>query len=171
MRDLRILTNWHVQKSMKSRYLKFKIGQFFWITLVSFLTYIGVFSVEVFKGPMVASCVICAALLPRYFYLSGINWGIWEKKDLERTIDFLRDLLICFLIYGTVFLPDWWFTQEMYLFFDEPVLFKLKNYAETDYHTAKELHKRYGFMIVILISTIDNWMISEQTRKIIDSKR
>lgn len=162
--------NHSILLKMKSSFLKFKIGQFFWIALVSFFAYYGTFSVEASKGPMVASIVISTALLPRYLFLSEINWGKWKREDLERSVDLLRDLIICLSIYLIVYLPNWWFTQEIHSFFENPVLFKLKNYVDIDYHTAKEMHKKYGLIVVILISTIDHWMISEQTRKTLDHK-
>ncbi len=162
--------NHFILRKMKSLFLKFKIGQFFWISLVSFLAYYGTFSVQAIKGPMVACFVIFAALVPRYLFLCEVNWGSWEKKDLEKSVDLLRDLIICLLTYVIVYLPDWWFTKEIYSTFDKPVFFKLQNYGDTDYHTVRMLHKRYGLIIVILISTIDHWMVSEQTRKTLHSK-
>lgn len=147
---------------MKSRFFKFKFGQFFWIALVSFFSYYGIFSVGAFSGPLISFCVIGSFLLPRYIYVKSINW---EKGDHKYSVDILRDLLVCIAVYVVVFLPEWWFTKEIYTSFGDPVIFKLKNYADTDYHTTKELHKSYGIIIVALITILDNWMVYEETRK------
>ncbi|MDR7130331.1 putative membrane protein [Algoriphagus sp. 4150] len=151
---------------MRNHFLRFKIGQTVWIALVSFSAYFIVFEVEAFKAPMIAGLVITAFMIPRYLYISSIDWMKWEDKEIERLIDLLRELLLCGAIYLLVYRLEWWFTREHYILFGEPEFFKMKNYDETNYFTAKELHKNYGIIVVVLIAVIDNWIVFTHSRKL-----
>ena len=148
-----------------SRFLTFKVGQFLWISLISFLSFQLSFTMEALRAPLLVGLFVIGICPVRYFYFKSISWEKWPKKDIEKSIDLLRELLIASLIYLVVFIPEWWFTKEIYSLFGDPEIFKMKNYPDTDYHTAKELHKSYGIIVVFLISIIDNWMISEMINK------
>lgn len=146
-------------------FLAFKVGQFLWISLVSFLSFRLMFEMEAQRAPLLVGILVIGICPFRYFYLESISQEKWIRKDIEKSIDLLREFLIASLIYLIVFIPEWWFTKEIYSLFGQPEIFKTKNYSDIDYHTAKELHKSYGIIIVFLISIIDNWMISEMINK------
>jgi hypothetical protein len=119
-------------------------------------------------GPLAAVGMIIGCITPRYIYLSSIEWQLWPKGDIDRLVDLMREMILCVIIYFLVFTPEWWFTKSIFNEFGQTYFFELENNSRIDYYTSKELHRRYGLILTLLISVLDNWMVSESSREIID---
>lgn len=148
-----------------SRFLTFKVGQILWISLVSFLSFRLMFSVDPFKAANLAAIVVISAFPVRYFFLETmVSWGKWSKKDLERSVDLLRELIIVIVIDAIIFGPNWWFIREPNYFLANPEWFEVNNLSHQEFQLANGLLISFGIMVTLLITTIDNWIVFVQTR-------